>query len=559
LVVYEVSDKEAQSKREKEGSEAEYAEDFLISKDYYVGLKTKIDKYERKLKEQDITNKIKFNTELKEREEEIRRLQEDIDKQQVHEKLLYDALVKQKDEILQKYQEEQQLLEKNHRALIKKKENEHKEGMRKEEERLNDIQTETKLERDQFEEYVKFFENNKQKIIEEKKAAYEMKLQEEKGLRKQIIAEREKMSGVFEEKREALEKNAENNIEGLRELNETKIKEITEEMRDNDLKRTTIEKKHKAQSTKIEEIKTKLRDILETISQSKDHNDTLRKEKEQQEREINEREDTIKEKKKRINELTKKTQELEKFKFVLDYKIKELKRDIGPREEEIAKMKEQINNMNSEILHFRRTNKNLSLIVYDLNLRQRGMQKEIENQNSLITENDNHIKAFINDLLESHQVVNDYKKLKKSALKLYNKYVQNDNKKLESNVDVQREFINQRSYLETCVKTLKDKFKKNMDVHHKDNQRIMNENVDLIREINDLKRRLKVAVNDKKEVISNKESEAQKTLENYEREIEKNNDEIRRIKMILEEQQRTTVPVRRPDSNMKLPALEKSA
>ena len=41
-----------------------------------------------------------------------------------------------------------------------------------------------------------------------------------------------------------------------------------------------------------------------------------------------------------IRELKKKTEELEKFKFVLDYKIKELKRDIGPREEEIAKMME---------------------------------------------------------------------------------------------------------------------------------------------------------------------------------------------------------------------------
>ncbi len=41
--------------------------------------------------------------------------------------------------------------------------------MRKEEERLNDIQNETKLEKEQFEEYVKFFESNKQKIIEEKK------------------------------------------------------------------------------------------------------------------------------------------------------------------------------------------------------------------------------------------------------------------------------------------------------------------------------------------------------------------------------------------------------
>jgi len=39
-----------------------------------------------------------------------------------------------------------------------------------------------------------------------------------------------------------------------------------------------------------------------------------------------------------IYELKKKTQELEKFKFVLDYKIKELKRDIGPREDDIQKL-----------------------------------------------------------------------------------------------------------------------------------------------------------------------------------------------------------------------------
>ncbi len=80
LVVYELYDKETQNKREKEGSEAEYAEDFLISKDEYSTLKTKIEKYERKLKEQEITNKIKYNTELKERDEDIKHLQDEIDK-----------------------------------------------------------------------------------------------------------------------------------------------------------------------------------------------------------------------------------------------------------------------------------------------------------------------------------------------------------------------------------------------------------------------------------------------------------------------------------------------
>ena len=35
-------------------------------------------------------------------------------------------------------------------------------------------------------------------------------------------------------------------------------------------------------------------------------------------------------------------QELEKFKFVLDYKIKELKKQIEPKEEQIADMKDQV-------------------------------------------------------------------------------------------------------------------------------------------------------------------------------------------------------------------------
>lgn len=77
-------------------------------------------------------------------------------------------------------------------------------------------------------------------------------------------------------------------------------------------------------------------------------------------------------------------------------------------------------------------------------------------------------------------------------LKLYSKYVQNESKKFEANVDIQAEFINQRGHLETNVKSLLEKFKKNMEAHKKDNQRIMKENVDLIKEINDLKREKKL-------------------------------------------------------------------
>jgi hypothetical protein len=98
---------------------------------------------------------------------------------------------------------------------------------------------------------------------------------------------------------------------------------------------------------------------------------------ESQEGELKERHTTIEDKNKRINDLRKKTQELEKFKFVLDYKIKELKKDIGPRELEIQNLQEQTNKMRQELKFFNRVNQNLALIVDDLRMRQEGLTNEV--------------------------------------------------------------------------------------------------------------------------------------------------------------------------------------
>lgn len=58
--------------------------------------------------------------------------------------------------------------------------------------------------------------------------------------------------------------------------------------------------------------------------------------------EIKERDDVIQGREKRVFDLKKNNQELEKYKFVLDYKIKELKTQIEPKETFIAQMKGQI-------------------------------------------------------------------------------------------------------------------------------------------------------------------------------------------------------------------------
>ena len=71
-----------------------------------------------------------------------------------------------------------------------------------------------------------------------------------------------------------------------------------------------------------------------------------------------------------------KTQELEKFKFVLDYKIKELKKDIKPCSESISSLREQTTKMQQEVKHFTRVKTNLELIVTDLKLKMRGLETE---------------------------------------------------------------------------------------------------------------------------------------------------------------------------------------
>jgi len=78
-----------------------------------------------------------------------------------------------------------------------------------------------------------------------------------------------------------------------------------------------------------------------------------------------------------IMELKKKIQELEKFKFVLDYKINELRREVDPRNVKILELNEKATKMKSELKHFNRVNSNLTLIVQDMRMRQEGLKKEL--------------------------------------------------------------------------------------------------------------------------------------------------------------------------------------
>ena len=101
------------------------------------------------------------------------------------------------------------------------------------------------------------------------------------------------------------------------------------------------------------------------------------------------------------------------------------------------------------------------------------------------------IRQFHHNLHETAQHVQDPKALKESVKKLYQKHCAEDIKQEGMEEDIQKEYNRQREYLEKSVESLKRKLHKDMESHRQDNMRIMQENVTLIKEINELRREVR--------------------------------------------------------------------
>jgi len=99
---------------------------------------------------------------------------------------------------------------------------------------------------------------------------------------------------------------------------------------------------------------------------------------------------------------------LEKFKFVLDYKIKDLKRDIAPREAQINKLKMDTRFMDDTLRTCCATNQALGFTVDDLRNRQEEMQVLISASRARIRKNDNKIQMFKNDLYDTIRFIDDH-------------------------------------------------------------------------------------------------------------------------------------------------------
>lgn len=179
---------------------------------------------------------------------------------------------------------------------------------------------------------------------------------------------------------------------------------------------------------------------------------------------------------------------------MLDYKIKELKKQIEPRENDIKAMKEQIQEMESELERFHKQNTQLELNITELRQKLKATDKEMHQERQRVRDVEAAVRRFKTDLHNCVGYIQDPKLLKESIRALYQKHVQEDISETASvDADIQKEYARQREHLERSVASLRKKLVKDTEIHRADNVRIMQENVTLIKEINDLRKELKIA------------------------------------------------------------------
>ncbi|KAM7099461.1 cilia- and flagella-associated protein 57 [Molossus nigricans] len=492
LFTWKVFDKDGRGiKREREVG---FAEEVLVTKtdmeekaQVMLELKTRVEElkmeneYQLRLKDMNYSEKIKELTEKFIQEMESLKTKNQVLKTEKEKQDIFHR--EHMDELLDKQTRELQDLEccNNQKLLL-------------EYEKYQELQLKSQRMQEEYEKQLRDNDETKSQALEELTEFYEAKLQEKTALLEEAQEDVRQQLREFEETKKQIEEDEDREIQDIKTKYEKKLRDEKESnlrlkgetgiMRKkfNSLQKEIEERANDIDTLKAEQVK--LQGVIKSLEK-----DIL-----SLKREIQERDETIQDKEKRIYDLKKKNQELEKFKFVLDYKIKELKKQIEPRENEIKVMKEQIQEMETELERFHKQNTQLELNITELWQKLRATDQEMRRERQKERDLEALVKRFKTDLHNCVAYIQEARQLKEKVRALFEKYVQRaDMVEIAGlNTDLQLEYTRQREHLERNLATLKKKVVKDSELHRTDYVRIMQENVSLIKEINELRRELKL-------------------------------------------------------------------
>eukprot|EP00397_Hematodinium_sp_SG-2012_P003973 GEMP01003983.1.p1 GENE.GEMP01003983.1~~GEMP01003983.1.p1 ORF type:complete len:1382 (+),score=370.47 GEMP01003983.1:167-4312(+) len=491
LYIFDIRKKDrAQGRRGEKESALGYADEILVTRTFLDEKQAQLVELERQVDE--LSNQIDFQLRHRDsyHKEKMAELEDKYGQEIESERTKYELLREEKNDMEMEYEENMKKLEELHAKQTQDLEASFQHKMMIEVGRYQKSSAEREREHAEWErQHSKLLEEH-QCQVNELSQHFEDQHLEDASQRHRIVEEKMLAQRAHEETLRQLEQDADREIEELKEQYEEKLAQEKEDkvrLRG----QAGIHRKHhedlKRQMNKKEE---ELRQQQDAARKKQERIDLFMKERDINSKDIKERDNTIGDKEQRIYDLKKQNQELEKFKFVLDYKIKELKSQIDPKNQDISSMKEQIQEMDRDLEDYHRKNKQLQVDIEQLEGRQKSSQDDIVSQRKKLSDSYTLIKRMNNDFHECVQYIQEPGLLKEKISALYKKYVPNGVRQAELDVDIEKEYNRQKEYLEKSVQSLKHKLIRDSNVHRQDNVRVLQENVSLIKEINELRREI---------------------------------------------------------------------
>lgn len=494
MSVFDIKDKDGHAlKKSSKEPTMPFAEEVLVTKADMEEKRGRMQELEMQVAELTLQSEYQLRLKDLNMNEKIKDLTEKFQAELDEDKSKFEMLLQEKNEQEMEYEEKIKQLEENHASQTSATEDRYQQKILTEVERYQQLMREKELLNERWDEQNSLLVESHERVVEELTGEFSDKLQREQMRAERIQQNLQQSTKESDETKKQMEEDADLEIEDLKEKYELRLAAERESglrlKGENGImkkKFTLLQKDINMQKDEIQSLFDDKKELYATIA-------SLEKDIAGLKREIRERDDTISDKEKRIYDLKKKNQELEKFKFVLDYKIKELKKQIEPREQDIADMKETIQKMDHELERYHKNNAKLDLTIQDLRDKLVGLQKDVMKQRKAISDRDGAIQSFQSDLHETSRLIQNPKQLAVSVKNLYQKHVTTAVEDKTLDEDIQKEYNRQREFLEKSIESLKRKLHKDMEMHRSDNMRIMHENVSLIKEINELRREMKLA------------------------------------------------------------------
>ncbi|KAJ3363138.1 Cilia- and flagella-associated protein 57 [Allomyces javanicus] len=520
VFVWKISDKE-RSGVPRRDRDLVYADEILVTKSdledktqTMAELRARVEElkmeneYQLRLKDMNFNEKIKETTE---------KYQEEVEGLKITSAVL--KADKEKEEI--RHEEEVAEEQQRHARDMEELETTHSTKLMAEYEKYQELQNKTAQLEQQWQQQLEELQSQKQKTLHEFTGQYEAMLKAKQADIDRLQEEMRQQIKEFDETNRETEEDADQEILLIKHKYEKRLREEREVGLRLKGENGIMKKKFNTLNSEIEAHKGEIQRMFQEEKKLQSIIKSLEKDIAGLKKEIQERDETIQDKEKRIYDLKKKNQELEKFKFVLDYKIKELKKQIEPREQDIMNMSEQIKKMDEELSTYNKSNTSLDLLIGDLKLQLRAAEKQVQIEKSKVKYFNLIVKKFKADLNECVQHIQDPKPLKGRVKALYQHYCNlgppenaevpvleatagaaaaagngtRDGAGDEFNVvvgesEAQSEAIRQRQYLERTIAGLRKAVAKDQSRHKADHVKIMQENVALIREINQLRKEI---------------------------------------------------------------------